>query len=73
MTYTIQDIQEEFEVIAEDVEQYISSNKIKVGKNGSLSKKSYQALIDLFSNRTEHVIRTVGNNNQGHNMKNNLY
>ena len=50
MTYTIQDIQEEFEVVAEDVEQYISSNKIKVGKNGSLSEKSYQALIDLFSN-----------------------
>ncbi|MEO8148745.1 MAG: site-specific DNA-methyltransferase [Bacteroidia bacterium] len=49
MGYTIQDIQETTSVVAEDIEKYIRLNKIKVGKNGSLSEKSYHTLIDLFS------------------------
>lgn len=48
MRYNIQDVQEKLSVVAEDVEKYIHLNNLKVGKNGSLSEKSYQTLLDLF-------------------------
>lgn len=49
MNHTIQDIQDELSVIAEDIEKYIRINNLKVGKNGTLSEKSYQTLLNLFS------------------------
>jgi len=49
MAYTIETVQKLFSVVAEDLEKHIHQNNIKVGKNGSLSKKSYQTLLDLFS------------------------
>ncbi len=51
MSYTIQDVQEELSVVGEDIEKYIRLNKIKVAKDGSLSEKSYQTLLDLFSDQ----------------------
>lgn len=51
MSYTIQDVQERLSVVAEDIEKYIKINKIKVGKDGEISDKSYQTLLDLFSSQ----------------------
>ena len=51
MNYTIQDVQEELSVVAEDIEKYIRINKIKVARDGSISEKSYQTLLDLFSDQ----------------------
>ncbi len=51
MIHTVQDVIDELSVVEEDVEKYIRLNKIKVGKNGSLSEKSYQMLLDLFSSQ----------------------
>lgn len=50
MSYTIQEIRERHSVVAEDIEKYIRLNSIKVGKNGTLSEKSYQTLLELFTN-----------------------
>lgn len=50
MTYTIQDVQRELSIVAEDVQKYIRLNKVKVQKNGRLSESSYQMLLDLFTN-----------------------
>ncbi len=55
MGYTIQDLQIELSAAAEDIDKYIRLNKIKVGKNGSLSVKSYQTLLDLFSDEDSKV------------------
>jgi len=49
MSYTIQDLQEQFSVVAEDMEQYVVQNKIKVGKDGAISSKSYQILMNFYS------------------------
>jgi site-specific DNA-methyltransferase (adenine-specific) len=49
MGYTIQNIIEQFSVAEDDIEKHIKENGIKVGKNGALSQKSYQTLLDLFS------------------------
>lgn len=51
MSYTIQDVQERLSVVAEDIEKYIKTNKIKVGNDGEISGKSYQTLLDLFSSQ----------------------
>ena len=50
MPYSLKLVQDQLSIVAEDLEKYVRQNKIKVGENGSLSKKSYQSLIDLFSN-----------------------
>ncbi|MDP2337849.1 MAG: hypothetical protein Q8N05_15675, partial [Bacteroidota bacterium] len=44
MTYSIQDVQEELSIVPEDIEKYISEYKIKVGKSGRLSAKSFKML-----------------------------
>lgn len=49
MGYTIYDIQEEFSIVAEDIQKYVRINNIKVGKDGRLSNKSHQMLLDFFS------------------------
>jgi len=51
MLHTIQDIQEEFSVVAEDIEKYIRINKIKISKDGTISEKSYQFLLDVFTSQ----------------------
>ncbi len=51
MTYTIQDIQERLSLFDGNMEEYIQANKIKIGKNGSISAKSYQALLDFCSTK----------------------
>ncbi|NJD21120.1 MAG: site-specific DNA-methyltransferase [Melioribacter sp.] len=53
MSYTIYDIQERSPVVAEKIEKYIKTNKIKVGKKGQISDKSYLILLDLFSSQEE--------------------
>lgn len=55
MTYKIQDIKETLCLVSEDIEKYIKSQKIKVGKDGSISEKSYQILIDFYSNETKNT------------------
>ena len=49
MIYTLQDIQEELSVVSEDMEQYVRKNKVKIGKNGSISAKTHQMILDFFS------------------------
>ena len=49
MIYTIEEVQEQFSIVSEDIEKYIIEKQVKVGKNGTLSKKSYQILLDFFS------------------------
>ena len=49
MGYRIQDIQDTLSIVAQDIEKYIKSQKIKVGKDGSISEKSYQTLINFYS------------------------
>ena len=49
MDYTIQDIQEKFSVVSEDMEHYVRKNKIKVGKDGAISGKVHQTLLDFYS------------------------
>jgi site-specific DNA-methyltransferase (adenine-specific) len=49
MAYTLESAQEQLSIVAEDIEKYIYDNKVKVGNNGTLSKESYQTLIDFFS------------------------
>ncbi len=48
MIYTIQNIEERFSIVAEDIKKYIRQHNIKLGKNGTLSEKSYQMLLDFF-------------------------
>jgi site-specific DNA-methyltransferase (adenine-specific) len=49
MVYKIQDFQDTYSIVTEDIEKYLKSKKIKVGKDGSVSEKSYQLLIDFYS------------------------
>jgi len=49
MSYNIQSIQDKLSIVSEDLEEYVRTNKIKVGKNGNVSQKSYQILLDLCS------------------------
>ncbi|HUZ58522.1 MAG TPA: site-specific DNA-methyltransferase [Hanamia sp.] len=55
MTYTTQDIQENLSVISEDMEQYVRENKIKIGKDGSISAKAYQTILDFYSGENDVV------------------
>lgn len=55
MGYRIQDVQDALSIVAEDIEKYIKSQKIKVGKDGSISEKSYQILIDFYSQEVKPV------------------
>ena len=61
MIYKIQDIQNAFSNFSEDIEKYIKSQKIKVSKDGSISEKSYQILIDFYS----HEVKPVNGNKNG--------
>jgi len=49
MAYLIQDIQEKLSIVTEDIEEYAKTQKIRVGKGGVISEKSYQVLIDFYS------------------------
>lgn len=55
MIYTIQDIQEKLLIMAEDMEQYVRSNKIKVGKDGTVSAEVYQAVFDFYSTKNDAI------------------
>ena len=55
MVYTTQDIQEKLSVVSEDMEQYVRQNKIKVGKDGVISAKSYQTLLDFYAGENDIV------------------
>jgi site-specific DNA-methyltransferase (adenine-specific) len=52
MRYTIQEFQEKFSLVSEDIEQFVKSNDIQVGKDGALSNKAYQALLNFYSEET---------------------
>lgn len=49
MGHTILEIQDQLSVVAEDIEKYITQNNIKIGKDGTLSEKSYQMMFDFFN------------------------
>lgn len=49
MDYRIQDLKDAFSINDNDINKYLKSQKIKVGKDGTISEKSYQILIDFYS------------------------
>lgn len=49
MPYTIYEIRDQLSLVAEDIEKYIKQNKIKVGKDGTISEKSYRMLYNFYS------------------------
>lgn len=49
MDYTLQNIQEQFSIVAEEVENYIRDNKVKVGKKGRITPEVYQAMFDFYN------------------------
>jgi len=51
MAYTLKSIQEELSIVSEDIEKFVYENNIKISKDGNVSEKSYQILLDLFSDR----------------------
>lgn len=48
MSYSLQEVQEKFSVLSEDIEKHVRENNIKVNKEGKISNKSYQTLIDFY-------------------------
>jgi len=51
MSYTIHDIREELSLGAENIEKYIKQNRLKVGKNGTISEKAYRAMFEFYSTK----------------------
>jgi site-specific DNA-methyltransferase (adenine-specific) len=49
MIYRLQDVQDQLSVVSEEMGEYIRENKIKVGKDGTVSSKAYQTLLDFYS------------------------
>jgi hypothetical protein len=47
--YTIQDVQDKLSILSEDIERLIKQNNISVGKDGLLSNKAYQAILNFYS------------------------
>ena len=57
--YTIQNLEENYSIVAEDVEKYLKANELKVPKNGKLSKKVYQGVLDFYTNNGNHEPRIL--------------
>jgi site-specific DNA-methyltransferase (adenine-specific) len=53
MVYRIQDIQEKLSVVTGDIEHYVRKNKIKVGKDGAISAKAYQTILNFYSTKSD--------------------
>ena len=49
MRYTIQDVQDKLSLVSEDIDQFVKANNIQVGKDGVLSNKAYQILLNFYS------------------------
>lgn len=61
MDYSIQDVRNTFSLSENDVENYLKSQKIKVGKDGTISEKSYQILIDFYSHEIKPISGDLNN------------
>lgn len=57
--YTIQNLEENYSIVAEDVEKYLKANELKIPKNGKLSKKVYQGVLDFYTNNGNHEPRIL--------------
>jgi site-specific DNA-methyltransferase (adenine-specific) len=72
MSYKIQDIIDLFPVQEAEIEKQIKQEGIKVGKNGALTQKAYQTLLDLFSgqdsNKTQERNGKSSKRVSGHNV-----
>lgn len=52
MNYNIQDIKREFSIIADDdFGKLMHKNNIKIGKNGKISEKSFQILLNFYTTK----------------------
>lgn len=49
MRYTIQDVQNKLPLVSEDIEKFVKQNNISIGKDGLLSNKAYQAILNFYS------------------------
>jgi len=48
MIYNIQEIQNKFPVVEEDIQKFVKTNNIKVGKDGLISEQAYQMFLDFY-------------------------
>ena len=48
MIYSIQEIQNKLLVVNEDIQKFVKTNKIKVGKDGLISEQAYQMVLDFY-------------------------
>jgi len=55
MEYTIQNLEENYSIMAEDVEKYLKANEIKFSKNGKLTKKAFQGVLSFFENEKNYT------------------
>ncbi len=51
--YTIQNLEENYSIVAEDVEKYLTANELKIPENGKLTKKVYQGVLSFYQNETD--------------------
>lgn len=51
MIYTLQDFQEKYSVVGEELKKYLRQYNIKIGKGGIVSEKAYQLLLELYSEK----------------------
>lgn len=57
--YTIQSLEENYSIVAEDVEKYLTTNELKIPKNGKLSKKVYQGVLDFYTKSAKNEPRIL--------------
>ncbi len=50
--YTIQNLEENHSIVAEDVEKYLNARELRIPKNGRLSKKAYQGVLSFYQNES---------------------
>jgi len=48
MRYTIQDVQNRLLLVTEDIEKVVQANNMEVGKDGIISNKAYQAILNFY-------------------------
>jgi len=65
----MQDVEEQLSIVSEDIHQYIIEKKIKVGKNGTISTKAYQTLINFYSAESDGINKAPVYILNGHKIK----
>lgn len=59
LEYTIQSLEDDYSIVAEDVEKYLTANELKIPKNGILSKKTYQGVLDFYTENEQNQLKIL--------------